>query len=140
MPGGPGRTVPERVIELAQPIADLATVELPTPSDGVRVWAEGDGVAAVAVHDVSRDLLDSATPACRAVAENLDAEAGPPEVNDAIARAPDVDTRNIFASEYSSIGRALAACDSDEFSRLQAELAYQWGITQRHLADAGVDP
>ena len=119
---------------------DPADVDLPAPDDEseTKAWLEGDGAAAVKLHEAVAPLVDGAPSECPGVAERLDDVAPPEEVLDAAGGIPDPVTGELFTGLHRAAIEALGTCRSDGFEAAQDDLAWQWALVDRRLDELEV--
>lgn len=124
----------------ASGLGDPATIEIPAPDGETRAWLEQEGAAAVELVTATEALWATGAAACEPVAEALDAAGDPGAIAGAAAGSPDHPTQDILLGLQTATEVALGACAAPEaFETARAELAWQWALADRRLAEIGIE-
>jgi hypothetical protein len=79
---------------------------------------------------------------CDSAAKALDLVGRPVDIQAAAGNTPDPPTRDVLLGLHTAIESMLRTCRADvgAFKAAQAELAWQWSVTDRRLTELGVRP
>lgn len=112
---------------------DLVALPSVEHAEETLVWLTGEGRVAAEFVAGARALVDIGE--CPSAAEDLDSVGSPAEVNAAILGTPDEATREILLGMFALTAQRLGACDDGD---VLAEFSWQWSLTERRLADLGI--